>query len=204
MFDALVARRMLHPGLQVVHATDAPRPARCAGGGRCRPRGDAVVRAPCRLRPDAARPPRRGGPPRLRHRRQRAGRLHRHVRPDAARGPDHGRGEAQRDGRAATPAARTSHPGRAGALGLDAEVGSLAPGRQADLQVVRLDGLNLAGFDGGDPFSLLVYSGRPENVALVMVGARVVKREGHLVGMDVPTLLDRARRSFRAVQARAG
>ncbi|CAO4137257.1 amidohydrolase family protein [Methylorubrum extorquens] len=113
---------------------------------------------------------------------------------------------AARDERAAQPRRllELATLGGARALGLDAEVGALAPGRKADLLAVRFDALNLAGFDGGDPSSLLVYLGRPENVALVMLGGRVVKRDGHLVGVDVPALLARARRSIRAVRARAG
>jgi len=94
--------------------------------------------------------------------------------------------------------------GGARALGLDAQTGSLVPGRAADLQLVRLDALNLAGFDGGDPSALLVYSARPEDVVAVMVEGRFVKRDGRLAGFDAATLLDRARQSLRGVRARAG
>ncbi|CAO4157404.1 amidohydrolase family protein [Methylorubrum extorquens] len=93
--------------------------------------------------------------------------------------------------------------GAARALGLDAEIGALAPGRAADLQIVWLDAWNLAGFDGGDPSGLLVYSARPEDVAAVMVGGRFVKRDRRLLDFDAAALLGQARSSIRSIRRRA-
>lgn len=93
--------------------------------------------------------------------------------------------------------------GGAEALGLAGEIGSLTVGRRADLQMIDLSALNFAGFDGGDPCSLLVHSGRPGNVSLVMVDGRIVKRDFELLGIDLAKLLADARASIRGVLERA-
>ena len=93
--------------------------------------------------------------------------------------------------------------GGAEALGLSDEIGSLTVGRRADLQMIDLAALNFAGFDGGDPSALLVHSGRPGNVSLVMVGGRIVKRDFELVGIDLAKLMADARASIRGVLERA-
>lgn len=93
--------------------------------------------------------------------------------------------------------------GGARALGLDATTGSLVPGRAADLQIIRLDAWNLAGFDGGDPSALLVYSARPEDITAVMVAGRFVKRDGHLTSYNVAALHNQARQSIRNIRRRA-
>ncbi|TDR94562.1 amidohydrolase family protein [Enterovirga rhinocerotis] len=93
--------------------------------------------------------------------------------------------------------------GGAEALGLGDEIGSLTIGRRADLQMIDLSALNLVGDDGGDPSALLVHSARPGNVALVMVGGRIVKRDFELLGIDLGKLVQDARASIRGVLDRA-
>lgn len=66
--------------------------------------------------------------------------------------------------------------GGARALGLEREVGSLEPGKQADLIAVRLDGLSAA--PCYDPYSALVYAGSARDVALTMIGGDVVYEQG--------------------------
>lgn len=83
------------------------------------------------------------------------------------------------------------------AIGLGEQTGSLIPGKRADLQIVKLDSLNLSGFGGGDPAALLVYSARPSNVDTVIVDGRVLKRDGKLVGVETPEVLRRAEASAR-------
>jgi cytosine/adenosine deaminase-related metal-dependent hydrolase len=93
--------------------------------------------------------------------------------------------------------------GGARALGLEAEIGTLAPGKRADLQMIRLDRLNLLGFENSDPSVLLVYSARPDDIALVTVGGRIVHRGGDQSGPDLQHLRGLARRSIAAVLKRA-
>ncbi|GJE67917.1 Atrazine chlorohydrolase [Methylorubrum aminovorans] len=205
MFDALIAREMLRPGLQVIHATDA-RPDQLEA---LEAAGAGLVVTPLsehRVGYGLTRLDGFAGVSRLGFGIDGSGLAGFTDMFALMRLAALTMAGAARDEKAAQPRRllELATLGGARALGLDAEVGVLAPGRKADLQAVRFDALNLAGFDGGDPSSLLVYSGRPENVALVMLGGRVVKRDGHLVGVDVPALLARARRSIRAVRARAG
>ena len=61
------------------------------------------------------------------------------------------------------------------------DIGSLMPGKSADLAVWRLDGLELAGAD--DPVAGLVFSG-PHRVDRLVVGGDDVVRDGHLVHLD--------------------
>lgn len=85
------------------------------------------------------------------------------------------------------------------AIGMGEQIGSLTVGKRADLQIVKLNSLNLSGFGGGDPAALLVYSARPSDVDTVIVDGRVLKRDGKLVGVDTPEVLRHAEASARAL-----
>ena len=84
-------------------------------------------------------------------------------------------------------------------MGIDDKVGSLRPGKRADLIMVTTRALNMGGF--ADPAHLLVGSALPENVDTVVIDGRVLKRSGKLTAMseaqvvaDARTALDGARR----------
>jgi len=88
------------------------------------------------------------------------------------------------------------------ALGLDALIGSIEPGKRADLAVVRLDGAHAE--PGGDVFSRLVYACGARDVEHVMVdGVRVVTHREHQ-RLDVERVKARAREQARKLVARAG
>jgi len=88
------------------------------------------------------------------------------------------------------------------ALGLDALVGSIEPGKRADLAVVRLDGAHAE--PGGDVFSRLVYACGARDVEHVLVdGVRVVSHHEH-TRLDVERVKARAREQARKLVARAG
>jgi 5-methylthioadenosine/S-adenosylhomocysteine deaminase len=71
------------------------------------------------------------------------------------------------------------------ALDLDGEIGSLEPGKRADLIVVRADGLHQQPQRPADnPYSLLVYSTRASDVETVIVDGRVVVRGGRVLTLD--------------------
>ena len=70
--------------------------------------------------------------------------------------------------------------GGAAVLGRD-DIGSIEPGKRADLAVWRTDGLEFGGAD--DPVAALVLSG-PHRVDRLYVGAEEVVRDGHLVRAD--------------------
>lgn len=68
------------------------------------------------------------------------------------------------------------------ALGMDGQVGSLEPGKEADLVLVETDSPNM--FPVYDPYSALVYSARADNVREVYVAGNCLVREKKLVCCD--------------------
>jgi cytosine/adenosine deaminase-related metal-dependent hydrolase len=87
------------------------------------------------------------------------------------------------------------------ACGLEAKVGSITPGKAADL--VLLDpGLNLAPVS--HPVGSIVVAGDVSNVDTVFVDGQIVKQSGRLVGTDLPVLLRQAEESQRYLFEVAG
>jgi cytosine/adenosine deaminase-related metal-dependent hydrolase len=80
----------------------------------------------------------------------------------------------------ARDALRLGTRGGAAALHRD-DVGSLEPGKRADVAVWRIDGLELAG--AADPVAGLVFSA-PHRVDRLYVGGEEVVRDGRLVRAD--------------------
>jgi cytosine/adenosine deaminase-related metal-dependent hydrolase len=62
--------------------------------------------------------------------------------------------------------------------GLDHKVGSLTPGKQADIVMLRANDINMV--PARDPVGCVVMQASPANVDTVMVAGRVVKRGGKL------------------------
>lgn len=80
--------------------------------------------------------------------------------------------------------------GGARCLGRD-EIGSLEPGKAADLVLVDTRRLSYAGA-ASDVLAALVFSPWPEPVDTAMVNGRIVVEDGALVGVDVEALVARA------------
>jgi 5-methylthioadenosine/S-adenosylhomocysteine deaminase len=74
--------------------------------------------------------------------------------------------------------------GGARALGMDAEVGALTPGRQADVVLIKNDAAP-AMSPILHPYGHVVYQAQRGDVHTVLVGGRVVKQDGRLVGTDL-------------------
>lgn len=72
------------------------------------------------------------------------------------------------------------------ALGLEDRIGSLTPGKQADLVILDASRLNL--WPVHDPVAAVVMQANPGNVESVMIGGRFVKRNGRLLAADAPAL----------------
>ena len=81
-------------------------------------------------------------------------------------------------------------PGRAG---------SLAPGKQADLLMVRTSDLNLTPVS--DAVGAVVLAAHTGNVDSVFVAGRAVKRSGQMLGIDLDALRRRAIDSQKHVLA---
>jgi 5-methylthioadenosine/S-adenosylhomocysteine deaminase len=85
------------------------------------------------------------------------------------------------------------------ALGLGDRIGSLRPGKRADIILLRTRDLNMAPLT--DPVRMVVQSAQPSNVDTVIVDGRVLKRGGQLVGVDVTGIVDDAAETMDRVQA---
>lgn len=86
--------------------------------------------------------------------------------------------------------------------GLDARTGSVTPGKDADLVLLRTDDLTV--FPVTDPAGTIVSAGHPGLVDTVLVAGQVVKRDGELVGVDLPALRTRLLASRDRIAAAAG
>ncbi|WP_329524857.1 amidohydrolase family protein [Streptomyces sp. NBC_01462] len=86
--------------------------------------------------------------------------------------------------------------------GLDARTGSITPGKDADIILLRAD--DLAVFPVTDPAATVVSAGHPGLVDTVLVAGRVVKRDGTLVGVDLAALRTRLLESRDRIAAAAG
>jgi 5-methylthioadenosine/S-adenosylhomocysteine deaminase len=75
--------------------------------------------------------------------------------------------------------------GGAKALGMDSEVGALTPGRQADIVLIKNDA-SPAMFPILNPYGHVVYQAQRADVHTVMVGGKLVKQDGKLIGVDLP------------------
>ena len=76
------------------------------------------------------------------------------------------------------------------AMGLDARIGSLSPGKRADL--VLVGGGSVEQHPRIDAYGTLVFQTTVSDVRTVLVDGRVVKRDGALVGLDLPSLTRQA------------
>jgi 5-methylthioadenosine/S-adenosylhomocysteine deaminase len=88
------------------------------------------------------------------------------------------------------------------ALGLGDVTGSLAPGKRADIILIRTNDVNTAPMANIE--ATVVLSATPANVDTVMVDGRIVKREGKLVAYDIPQIVAAAKRSSLRIRTAAG
>jgi 5-methylthioadenosine/S-adenosylhomocysteine deaminase len=87
-------------------------------------------------------------------------------------------------------------------MGVGDVVGSLTPGKRADLIMVDTRAVNLGVFT--EPAHLLVEAAQPANVDTVMIDGRIVKRGGRLTQLDVTDVIDDAGRAYAEVRRRSG
>ena len=91
--------------------------------------------------------------------------------------------------------------GSAAACGLADQVGSLTPGKQADIVLLRADDISLAGWDRRNPAATVVMQAGVHNVHTVLVAGQIVKRAGKLVA-DVRAAIDALEATSAHVHAR--
>ena len=73
------------------------------------------------------------------------------------------------------------------ANGLDSKIGSLAPGKQADIILLRTDRINVTPLN--DPVTAVVAGMDTGNVDTVLIAGRVMKRGGRLLHVDWPAVM---------------
>jgi 5-methylthioadenosine/S-adenosylhomocysteine deaminase len=86
-------------------------------------------------------------------------------------------------------------------MGIDDKVGSLKPGKRADIIAVTTRALNMGNFV--DPTHLLVGSALPENVDTVVVDGRILKRAGKLTSLSEAQVVADARAAVEGIRKRA-
>jgi 5-methylthioadenosine/S-adenosylhomocysteine deaminase len=88
------------------------------------------------------------------------------------------------------------------ALGLAGQIGSLEPGKRADMIVVSMSSPRQTPMY--DPLSHLVYATRGDDVKTTIVNGRVLMRDRKVLTLDEPAVLDEARRLAAQVKAAVG
>jgi 5-methylthioadenosine/S-adenosylhomocysteine deaminase len=91
--------------------------------------------------------------------------------------------------------------GGARVLGLEGELGRVAPGQRADLVLLRTDGAAMVA--GRPDIATIVQHASAEAVAAVMVDGRWVYRDGRILGFDEKAMLDRYRELGAEILERA-
>jgi len=86
-------------------------------------------------------------------------------------------------------------------LGLEDEIGSLEPGKKADVAVVDISGPHA--LPGGDPVGRVVYSATAADVRHVLADGRWVVRDGELRTLMVPNVTRAAKREAKKILKRA-
>jgi cytosine/adenosine deaminase-related metal-dependent hydrolase len=87
-------------------------------------------------------------------------------------------------------------------MGIDDRVGSLVPGKRADLIMVNTREVNLAVWS--DPAHMLVEAAQPSNVDTVVVDGRILKSGGRLAALDTARVASEASAALAALRQRAG
>jgi 5-methylthioadenosine/S-adenosylhomocysteine deaminase len=85
------------------------------------------------------------------------------------------------------------------AIGLEREIGSLEPGKRADLVLVSMRGARQTPMY--DPISHLVYVSRGDDVRTTVVNGRVLMRDRRVLSLDEEAVLNEARALARKVRA---
>ncbi|CAI7600032.1 unnamed protein product [Penicillium crustosum] len=100
-----------------------------------------------------------------------------------------GMGYPVRDVRRKTvDALRMATLGGAEVMNMGSLVGSIVPGKKADLVIFRCDDIDTVPVV--DPIATVVFHASPKNIDTVIVDGKIVKQNGQLVGVDWETLHD--------------
>jgi cytosine/adenosine deaminase-related metal-dependent hydrolase len=90
------------------------------------------------------------------------------------------------------------------ALGLESEIGSLEPGKAADILVLATDRPELLAAPQADPHDLVVFGASRASVRHVMVEGRLLVQEGWLTALNWLEVRHQAERSLKDLVRRSG
>jgi 5-methylthioadenosine/S-adenosylhomocysteine deaminase len=88
------------------------------------------------------------------------------------------------------------------ALGLEEEIGSIAPGKRADLILIDRNRPHLA--PDRDPWSTLAFAARGSDVRMTMVDGEILVDQFALTRLDAQAVADEAQSAAAELAARAG
>ena len=88
------------------------------------------------------------------------------------------------------------------ALHMEKEIGSLEPGKKADLILISLDEPNAVPMY--DVYAQIAYSLKASDVETVIIAGRVVMRDRKLLTIDEPRVLEKAREYKKSISASLG
>ncbi len=88
------------------------------------------------------------------------------------------------------------------AIHMEKEIGSLEPGKKADLALISLDEPNAVPMY--DVYAQIAYSLKGSDVETVIIGGKVVMRDRKLLTLDEPKILEKAREYGKSVKASLG
>jgi cytosine/adenosine deaminase-related metal-dependent hydrolase len=86
--------------------------------------------------------------------------------------------------------------------GLGQKIGTLAPGKEADIIMLRMDQINVMPVNNA--FGAIVLGMDTSNVDTVLIRGKIMKREGRLVGVDVAGIRRQVEQSRDYVVGKAG
>jgi 5-methylthioadenosine/S-adenosylhomocysteine deaminase len=85
---------------------------------------------------------------------------------------------------------RAATMGGAEVLDMESEIGSLTPGKQADVIIIEMHALNIAPVLR--PVAQIVFNGQTQNVKWVFVAGRALKEDGKVTGVNERKLVEAA------------
>ncbi len=88
------------------------------------------------------------------------------------------------------------------AMGLEDEIGSIEPGKQADFIVINMDAPHLT--PAWDPVSTLVYAACGTDVDTVVIAGQEVMQQRKLLTLDEGAIIEDIRARYRQVAQRGG
>lgn len=94
--------------------------------------------------------------------------------------------------------------GGARAMGMSDQLGSLEPGKKADIVLIDTDKWHTRPLGAADVYAQLVYQVQTQDVCCTIVDGQLIMKEGHLLNVSEPELKSKIERAHKRVCSRAG